>query len=341
MKSRLHLNERNTVPRNRYVWRPSIALAFLLSAALQLAPAIIARGSIIEFDASAKPPAVIPFDPNAIIEGRDDYVSGANPAVTAGPVSGTDINAFLGAGTFYDQGYTGTNAVIANIELGHIWSGHETLTHVQQIPNNPAALNEFDRHATFVGMILGGRRGGANPGAYQEGMAPNAQLYSGAIATQWSGPRLADNFNTSNEVIFDQYRRAFATGVNAAGRRADVINSSWASTDNSNGSGPLAIGLDGFANADPHTLFVVAAGNDGPGPDKVRSPAVAYNNMSVAALGPSAPYNRPATFSSGGPNDYADPVHGTANDARQGVDIAAPGQNFSLAWYGGETAPTA
>ena len=102
---------------------------------------------------------------------------------------GTDINAFLGAGTFYSHGYTGTNAVIANIEAGHIWSGHETLTHVLQIPNNPAALNEFDRHATCVGMILGGRRGGANPGAYQEGMAPNAQLYSGAIATQWNGER--------------------------------------------------------------------------------------------------------------------------------------------------------
>ena len=82
------------------------------------------------------------------------------------------------------------------------------------------------------------------------------------------------SFSTSDAVIFDQYRRAFSTGVNAAGRRADVINSSWGSTDNINGSGTIAIGLDGFANADPRTLFVVAAGNDGPGPDKVLSPAV-------------------------------------------------------------------
>ena len=130
--------------------------------------------------------------------------------------SGTNINALLGAGTFYNHGYTGTNAVIANIEAGHIWNGHETLTHVLQIPNHPAALNEFDRHATWVGMILGGRRGGANPGPYQEGLAPDAQLYSGAIATQWNGQRYTLQLQrTRTPVTFDQYRRAFSTGVNA------------------------------------------------------------------------------------------------------------------------------
>jgi hypothetical protein len=247
------------------------------------------------------------------------------------------MNAFLGAGTFYDQGFTGTNAVIASIELGHIWSGHETLAHVQQIPNHPSALNEFDRHNTSVGAIMGGRRGGANPGPYQEGMAPDAQLFSGAFATQWNGQRPSQNFYSTNSVIFDQYRKAFRTGVNTAGRTADVINSSWGSIAGANGSDTYAFALDGFANANPRTLFVAIAGNAGPGPDTVGSPASGYNNMSVAALGPFTPYNRPATFSSGGPNDYADPVNGTANDARQVVDIAAPGQNLSAAYYGGET----
>ena len=59
--------------------------------------------------------------------------------------------------------------------------------------------------------------------------------------------------------------------------------------------------------------------------------------MSVAALGPNPPYDRPASFTSGGPNDYADPVNGTKIDARQVVDIAAPGENLSAAYYGGET----
>src|SRR5262249_18053745 len=57
----------------------------------------------------------------------------------------------------------------------------------------------------------------------------------------------------------------------------------------------------------------------------------------VAALGPNAPYNKPASFSSGGPNDYVDPSNGTINDARQVVDIAAPGENLAAAYYGGET----
>jgi hypothetical protein len=107
-----------------------------------------------------------------------------------GPViGGTNINTLLGADAFYSQGYTGTNAVVANIESGHAWSGHETLTHVIQIPNHPAALNELDRHATWTAMMIGGRRGGANPGAYQEGMAPDAQLYSGSLARQYEGDR--------------------------------------------------------------------------------------------------------------------------------------------------------
>jgi hypothetical protein len=316
----------------------AIVLAFSIATALQRAPSIAAHASAIEFASSRKSPAMIRFDPGATVQTRGAYVSGSILAESPGPVVGTSINALVGAATFYDHGFTGTGAVIANIDGGHIWNGHETLTHVLQIPNHPAALNEFDRHATWTGMILGGRRGGANPGAYQEGIAPGAQLYSGANNTQWSGLRYTTAGSESNNAVtFDQYRRAFTTGVNTAGRRADVINSSWGSGGGANGADTLSIAFDGFANTNPHTLFVVSAGNYGPGPDTVFSPASAYNNMSVAALGPTAPYNRPAFFSSGGPNDYADPVNGTANDARQVVDIAAPGQNLSSAYYGGET----
>ena len=318
--------------------RTAVALALATGATLQLAPDSTALGATIAFDASAKSPAVIPFDPDAIVEGRSTYVSGRVPTNVKGPViGGTNINTLVGADAFYSQGYTGTNAVIANIESGHVWSGHETLAHVQQIPNHPSALNEFDRHATLVATMLVGRRGGANPGAYQEGLAPDAELYSGAIASQWNGQRYTLNFNFTNAGMFDIFRRAFSTGVNATARRADVINSSWGPDEGANGTDTLSIALDGFANANPRTLLVVGAGNDGPGPNTVLSPASAYNNISVAALGPNPPYDHPASFSSGGPNDYADPVNGTKNDARQVVDIAAPGENLSAAYYGGET----
>src|SRR4051812_49861844 len=60
-----------------------------------------------------------------------------------GPFTGTvNMNTLLGADRFYNAGFTGTNSVMANIEAGRVWNGHETLTHVTYIPNN-AATSEF------------------------------------------------------------------------------------------------------------------------------------------------------------------------------------------------------
>ena len=60
--------------------------------------------------------------------------------------------------------------------------------------------------------------------------------------------------------------------------------------------------------------------------------------MSVAALGPNGGlYNLPSYFSNSGPNDYYDPQNGTVSQARQVIDIAAPGENFGAAYYGGQT----
>ena len=262
--------------------------------------------------------------------------SGSSSGVVIGSTSGADINALLGAGAFYSAGFTGTNAVVDNIEGGHIWSGHEALAHVQQATSSVDPLNEADRHATWVGMIIGGRQGGATPGGYQQGIAPDAQLYSGAIATQWNGARYGLSFNYSFAGLFDQYRKAFSTGVNPTGRRADVVNSSYGGGDLT-GTQFVAVGVDGLANANPRTLFVNSAGNTGPGPDHVESPGSAYNDLTVAALRPSPTYSSGATFSSGGPNDYADPINGAYDNARQVVDIAAPGQQLVSAYYGGAT----
>ena len=186
-------------------------------------------------------------------------------------------------------------------------------------------------------MILGGRRGGANPGPYQQGMAPDAQLYSGATATQWNGQRYTTARQRYERRDFDQFRRAFSIGMNIAGRRADVINGSWGSCEVRNGSGTIAIGLDGFANTDSsHALcYLCRQLRAGTGQGLVARRRL--QQYVRRRLGTDPPYSRPAFFSSGGPNDYADPVNGTANDARQVVDIAAPGQNLSSAYYGGET----
>ena len=94
----------------------------------------------------------------------------AGSGTVQGPFTGAyDLNMLLGADRFYNAGLTGTNAVMANIEAGYIWNGHETLTHVAYIPTSGGAAGEVDRHATWVGGVMGGRPGGAiraiiNPG---------------------------------------------------------------------------------------------------------------------------------------------------------------------------------
>jgi hypothetical protein len=264
-------------------------------------------------------------------------------------IGNTDMNAFLGATRFYNAGFTGTSAVMANIEAGYIWSGHEALSHVQQIPSSGAA-GEFDRHATWVSLLMGGRPGGANPGHYQMGLAPNAQFFSGAIATGWpqnnpSFPRYTASFFLSSAGIstFGPYRAAMITGLATAGgtRTADVINTSWLHTGTT-GNENIPGTFDSLANSNPRALMVNAAGNTSPGtgqgPNKVHAPASAYNDLTVAALAfNGGAYDVVATFSNGGPNTYADPVNGTVSAVRQVIDLAAPGQELSTAYYGGET----
>jgi hypothetical protein len=266
------------------------------------------------------------------------------------PIAGTiNLQNLMGANRFYNAGFTGTNAVMANVEAGYIWNQHETLTHVTNIPTSGAA-GEVDRHATWVGMIMGGRLGGANPGEYQRGMAPDAQLASGAIATSWpagnsSFPRYTTAFflDYNGISLYGPYRAAFISGVptTTGSRRADVVNSSWTGGSDVTGMDNLSGTLDALINENPRTLLTIAAGNSLTGaenPNKVTPPGSGYNNMAVAALGYNGgAYDVPAFFTNSGPNDYYDPQNGLVSQARQVVDIAAPGENFGAAYYGGQT----
>jgi Subtilase family len=253
-----------------------------------------------------------------------------------------NLNSFLGADRFYNAGFTGTGAVIANIEAGHIWTGHEALAHTGLIPTSIGAAGEFDRHATWVGSVLAGRQGGSDPGLYQRGMAPDARLVSGAIATSWptSGfPRFTATFHVNFSAIstYGPYRAAFVTGVPVPGgtRAADVVNSSYVGNSSTAGVDRLAGTLDAMINENPRTLLTVAAGNL---LGAVPSPASGYNNMAVAALAPNGgQYDVVSSFSNGGASDYSDPAGAFINQARQVIDIAAPGENFSVAYYGGQT----
>jgi hypothetical protein len=266
----------------------------------------------------------VSLDANQVIQAESHLVSNVPGTFS----NGTDVSGIIGADRFYNStiggGITGQNTVSLSIEAGHIWNGHESLGHAANTNSGGGAAEDVDRHATWVGMVMGGR--GANK--WETGISPNTDLRSRAIATSWNGSPYALGFNIGASSFNNAYAAGFA--------EADVINSSWGSTD-PEGDGFIAIAIDGLAASNPQTTFVASAGNSGSGANTVGSPASGYNGISVGALGSPNNYDTIASFSSRGPQNYGDPVNGISVGVRAPVDIAAPGTNLMAAFYGGTT----
>ena len=271
-------------------------------------------------------------------------------------LDGLNLNEFIGAKRFYESGYTGTNAVVANIEAGSIWNSHEALLHVAGFSSEQTSpgpqTGDFDRHATWVGLLLGGRP--TNPlNEYQTGIAPDATLYSGSIATSWTPTsNYTTAFNYDAATFITPYRELIESGFGAEGQTADVINSSWNNSDyTASSSGMFSRGIDGLVNSSSATV-VFSSGNSGAGPNSVGGPAAGYNVITVGALSAdtdATPYQTVAELSSRGLNDIFipavmapvninDPLQGTiVSGVRSVVDIVAPGTNITSALYSGLT----
>ncbi|MCP5523385.1 MAG: S8 family serine peptidase [Verrucomicrobiales bacterium] len=302
--------------------------AALLGIALQVQAADLSSKTIID-DPTAGGVIRVAL-PLVEMEGYNDVLS-SNPST----FTGININEFLGADTFYDAGYTGSGSVVANVEAGHIWDGHETLGHVTtQIDAGLASPNgDYDLHATWVGGLIGGRLGGAAQGEWQRGIAYGADLWSGAIATAWTPPAYSLGFSFTAASVAIPYNTVFASGV--AGRTADVVNSSWGFSDPT-GYNSYAGMVDALVNQNPTTTMVASAGNSGPDANTVGGIAAGHNVIAVAALGPGNTYDAVTSFSSRGPSPYRD-VNGEIAGVRATVDIAAPGENLTGTFYGGTT----
>jgi hypothetical protein len=329
-----------------------------------------------------------------------DYRSqpGYNP-VTGGTMTGTvnyistgttgfngiNVNNYLGANTFYTNGFTGTSARVMNIEAGHgagnglglgganspgYNGGHITLTHmtnyVASTANGLSDQTLVDRHATWVMHAMAGRDNGSGVPNITQGIGFNATPTSAAIATSWSGAtgyRLSFNFSTA--AFIDPYRSATLNDINVRvngnvqtlANRPDVTNSSWGFGDPTGSAFTVfSRGVDALARAST-TPMVFSAGNSGLGNGTVAGstiggPASAYNVISVGALTgdlANPAFNTIAGFSSRGPMPVFVPLitnptninnaaHGTIiNSARGRVDISAPGDQLTLAYYGGTT----
>lgn len=263
--------------------------------------------------------------------------------LTTGTGGGTfDLNAFLGANRYYAAGITGQNTITFNLEAGHFWNGHETLQHVATNSTNfvnaatafgggPTAPL-YDRHATWVASLIGGRAAAGNPQLRQQGIAFGTDLRSAAIATEWAGNAYALGFNVSGATYLTAYNAAYAA--------AQVINSSYGYIDPA-GTNVLTAFRDARAFANPGTLHVVSAGNLGPAANSVSAPGAGYNGLTVAALGGANGFNAVAGFSSRGPQDFGFVVNGLGAvitpGVRAAVDLAAPGEGITAALYGGQT----
>jgi hypothetical protein len=238
-----------------------------------------------------------------------------NPPNWSGPL----VNYLVGADSFYNAGIYGQSASAANVEAFHAWSGHETLTQVSEQFTGTGALGSLGDHATAVTSVIAGR---GNLWYHQAGIAFFADIKSGAIATVDYGN---GSFDFTTESLISTYSHFFG--------QVDTINSSWGGGGDPTGSSFETVVLDGLALQNPRTTFVVAAGNSGPGANQVGGPANGYNSISVAALGNANTFDQLASFSSGGPQDYWDPIRGTVSGVRAAVDVAAPGEDLVGAAY--------
>lgn len=251
------------------------------------------------------------------------------------------VNDFIGWNFLISAGFTGSSSIVANVEAGHIWAGHEVFSRpdgwnvvLQHRLTGPGALDEEDYHATAVGHVLAGT-GYLNGSFYYVGlgMAPDARLWSGAIATSYStDPEQIGSFSITTESMLSVYR-SFFQGID--GEQPDVINSSWGGEDAAAISSE-AVTLDALAASHSTVALVVAAGNGGSGAP-VGSPGSNYNALTIGSTG-GEDWLAPSSFSSGGLVDFFNPAtQETFTAVRVGVDLAAPGELFFLAAYLGSS----
>ena len=238
------------------------------------------------------------------------------------------VNSLIGAEAFFRLGIYGQNAKVANVELGVYLPGHyalaDTIKGEVVVPDGMEAPALYSSHATgTAGVIAGYNSEASSDIAYfvSLGIAPQAELSAGAVA------RIAAEQNASVELsdFYGVYSHFFGA--------SDVINSSWG-PDSTSPSNVFTYVIDSLACQNTNTTFVVAAGNSGDAENTVQSMALAFNGITVGALGNPSAFDAIASFSSRSPSDFYNPVTGeTVAGVRPAVDICAPGENISFAVF--------
>ena len=171
----------------------------------------------------------------------------------------------IGGPQAWAAGFTGQGSTVAVLDTG-IDTTHPDLSdavaQAQDFTDSPTGADDYYGHGTHVASIITGN------GAKYRGVAPNAKLLNGKV--------LDDTGSGDDSWII--------AGMEwAAAQHADVVNLSLGGGFVSDGTDPLDLAVNRLTEQ-TGTLFVVAAGNDGPDAESLSSPAAAAEALTVGAV---------------------------------------------------------
>lgn len=206
----------------------------------------------------------------------------------------------VGADAAQREGHDGSGTKIAVLDTG-IDAGHGDFDGRLRATADFTGEGDGDTvgHGTHVASTAAGS--GARSGGTYRGIAPNADLMVGKVLGEDGG---------LTSWIIEGMEWAVEQG-------ADIVNMSLGGPA-STGYDPLVEAVDRLSK-DSGTLFVVAAGNEGPDRGTVGSPGVAASALTVAAVDGK---DAPASFSSTGPGLPGGAVK---------PDLSAPGVQIAAA----------
>lgn len=207
----------------------------------------------------------------------------------------------VGADKAWAAGRTGKGVKVAVLDTGADQTHPDLEGRISATADFTGSGGVLDKvgHGTHVAATVAGSGTGA-PGV-RSGVAYDADLIVGKV--------LGDDGSGSDSQVIAGMEWAVAQG-------AKVVNMSLGSGA-TNGADAVTTALEGLATASD-TLFVVSAGNKGPGVSTVSAPSIAPHALSVAAVDF---IGGTASFSSRGPS-----FNGTVKP-----EIAAPGVNVVAA----------
>ncbi|MFJ5549512.1 S8 family peptidase [Streptomyces sp. NPDC093225] len=204
-------------------------------------------------------------------------------------------------------GYDGTGTRVAVLDTGADAEHPDLKGRIAASENftDSDGADDHQGHGTHTISTVGGS--GAASGGRKKGVAPGAALLNGKVL---------------NDYGYGQDSWIIAGMEWAVAQHADVVSMSLGNPDETDCTDPMSEAAERLAR-NTGTLFVIAAGNSGPGPRTVSSPGCAPSVLTVGAVDRD---DSTASFSSRGPAGIAHTLK---------PEIAAPGVGISAANAGG------